>query len=80
MKMKNLAIDEQNEKERCSKCGSENIVMVEYFDPNEKKIPFKHQYDGISEIKCLDCKVRIGRWSKRVLEGDDYERIWGELE
>jgi len=63
----------------CPKCNSENIVGVEYFEPTGDKIPFEHQYDGISEYRC-ECGYREGRWSKRPLEGDDYERKWGELD
>ncbi len=51
---------------------------VEYFYPDEKVIPFKHQYDGISEFRCQDCGFRIGRWSGRELVGKDYERKWGK--
>ena len=61
----------------CKKCGSKNVVMVEYMD-STGRIPFEHQYDGISEIRCEDCGYRIGRWSGRELKGDDYERIFGE--
>jgi len=51
---------------------------VEYFEPTEKRIPFEHQYDGISEWNCLDCKTRWGRWSGRILKGDDYEKKFGQ--
>ena len=66
-------------RERCGFCGTalaqtvggfvgSRIVGVEY--------PYGHpgRYDGISELRCPDCHVRVGRWSGRVLEGDDYER------
>lgn len=69
-----------NDNLQCPKCGSLNIAMVEYFDPSEKRIPFKHQYDGISEYVCEDCKYREGRWSGRELKGDDYERKFGKLD
>ncbi len=50
---------------KCKKCGSENIIMVEYDLINP------YHYDGISEIDCNDCGVRIGRWSgKELLEGE----------
>jgi len=62
---------------KCKKCGSKNIIGVEYFDIEEKLIPFKDQYDGISEYRCQDCGFRIGRWSGRELKGDDYERRYG---
>lgn len=55
------------EREICKKCGSENILMVEY-DPMMPK-----HYDGISEIRCNDCGVRIGRWSGRELQEGELE-------
>lgn len=52
--------------DHCSKCGSSNIVMVEY--PWDSK----NHYDGISEIHCRDCNARIGRWSgKELAEGEE---------
>lgn len=57
--------------EKCEKCGSKNIVMVEY----EWNHP--EHYDGISEIVCQDCKVRIGRWSGKELAEGEYEKRGG---
>jgi hypothetical protein len=56
--------------ETCKKCGSKNIVMVEYsWDSPE-------YYDGISEVKCNDCGVRIGVWSgKELAEGEVEKRL-----
>jgi len=34
-------------------------------------------YDGVSEWRCQVCGLRVGRWSGRVLTGDDYERPYG---
>jgi len=62
----------------CIKCKSKNIMGVEYFEPTEKRIPFEHQYDGVSEWQCLDCKTRWGRWSGRILKDDDYEKKFGQ--
>lgn len=58
----------------CKKCGSKNIMGVEYFDPSGKTIPYEHQYDGISEWDCLDCGYREGRWSKKQLKDGEYEK------
>lgn len=59
------------EKEKCKKCGSENILMVEYsWDSPE-------HYDGISEIRCNDCGVRIGRWSGKELAEGEVEKRHG---
>ncbi len=34
----------------------------------------KEDYDGISEIKCDDCGVRIGRWSGKELKDGEIEK------
>ncbi|MFA6392894.1 MAG: hypothetical protein WCW54_02330 [Candidatus Paceibacterota bacterium] len=59
------------EKEKCKKCGSENIIMVEYDGMHPD------HYDGISEIDCQDCKARFGRWSGKELSLDETEKIYG---
>ena len=57
--------------EKCKKCGSENIVMVEYpYDSPE-------HYDGISEIMCMDCHARFGRWSGKELAEGEIEKRYG---
>ena len=57
------------EKEKCKKCGSENIIMVEY------DMMHPEHYDGISEIDCHDCGARIGRWTgKELIEGEFEKR------
>ncbi len=53
--------------DKCTKCGSSNIVMVEYDHDHPD------HYDGISEIKCFACGVRIGRWSGKELAEDEFE-------
>jgi DNA-directed RNA polymerase subunit RPC12/RpoP len=58
-------------KEKCKKCGSEHTIMVEYsWDSPE-------HYDGISEIQCQDCGVRIGRWSGKELAKGEIENKYG---
>lgn len=37
----------------------------------------KDRYDGVSEWRCPNCGVRVGRWSGRVLEGDETEPRYG---
>lgn len=60
-------------KGKCKKCGSGNIVMVEYSWDNPE------HYDGISEIDCQDCGVRFGRWSgKELKEGEVEKRFAGK--
>ena len=58
---------------KCPKCGSKNIVMVEYGMPYNEDTA----YDGISEYRCQDCKRREGRWSGIELKDDEMERRYG---
>ena len=40
----------------------------------------KDRYDGVSEWRCPDCGVRVGRWSGRVLaDGETEPRYGGAL-
>lgn len=58
--------------ETCKKCTSGNIVLVEY------ALGHPERYDGVSEIVCSDCGVRIGRWSgKELAEGEAEKRLGG---
>jgi len=56
----------------CRKCGSENIVLVEYEWRNPEF------YDGISEVECIDCKARFGRWSGLEIPDGFVESRYGE--
>lgn len=57
--------------EKCKKCGSENIVAIEYsWDSPE-------HYDGVSEIQCNDCHVRFGRWTGKELAEGEWEKRGG---
>lgn len=60
------------EKEKCKKCGSENIIMVEY----EGMHP--DHYDGVSEIACNKCGTRFGRWSGKELAEEEFEKRYGQ--
>ena len=61
---------------KCPKCSLDDFIMIEYgYGGN---VPIEHLYDGISELKCKACGTRVGRWSGRILEGDDYEKLYGE--
>jgi transposase-like protein len=55
----------------CNKCGSTNIVGVEYAYMS------KNRYDGVSEWECQDCHLRIGRWSGKELKDGEEELRWG---
>lgn len=59
------------EKEKCKKCGSENIVMVEYDNMNPE------HYDGVSEILCNDCHTRFSRWTGKELREGELEKKFG---
>lgn len=50
------------------------IIMIEYDygDP--------YRYDGISEIKCLDCGKRYGRWTLKELKDGEQEPPFGKPE
>lgn len=37
-------------------------------------------YDGVSEWHCLKCGRRFGRWSKRILGDNEFEKRWGGRE
>lgn len=60
--------------DKCLKCGSRNIMMVEYPHDNPE------HYDGVSEIDCEDCKARFGRWTKKELRDGEFEKRYGEKE
>jgi ribosomal protein L37AE/L43A len=58
----------------CPKCGvitNKDIIGIEY--------AYGHPecYDGISEWRCDKCNTRWGRWSKKILIGDEYEKRFG---
>jgi DNA-directed RNA polymerase subunit RPC12/RpoP len=57
--------------EKCKKCGSKNIVMVEYSHESPER------YDGVSEIDCRDCGARFGRWSGKELKDGEVEKRFG---
>lgn len=59
------------ENEKCKKCGSKNIVMVEYAPGSPER------YDGISEVDCKDCGARFGRWSGKELIKGEIEKKFG---
>ena len=56
------------EEKKCKKCQSENIVFVEY------SYDHPDHYDGVSEIKCMACGARFGRWSGKELGPDESEK------
>jgi hypothetical protein len=59
------------EDQKCKKCGSKHIVMVEYSHDSPE------HYDGISEIDCKDCGARFGRWSGKELAKGEMENRGG---
>lgn len=60
---------------KCPKCGSTNIVMVEYGMPYNEDTA----YDGISEYRCLNCKgERVDGVVLRLEENEMERRFGGE--
>jgi hypothetical protein len=55
----------------CPKCNSDNLTYVEY------GIGSPDHYDGISEIHCLSCRSRFGRWSEKELQRGETEKPYG---
>ena len=53
------------------RCGSEKITSIQY----AWNVP--EHYNGISEWRCEDCKTRFGRWTGKVLTGNEREKING---
>ncbi len=51
---------------KCPKCGSTNIIGVEYAYDSP------YYYDGVSEWQC-ECGYREGRFSGRELKDGEYE-------
>ena len=58
---------------KCKKCGSKNIIGLEYGYPSPEA------YDGISEIDCEDCGARFGRWTGKELKEGEIEPRFGKL-
>lgn len=54
-------------------CGHfrSDVIGVEY------QYDHPHRYDGVSEWRCSVCGERRGRWSGRLLVGDDFEQRRG---
>lgn len=52
----------------CTRCGSENIVGVEYSHDHPE------HYDGVSEWECLACGLRRGRWTGSILATGDADK------
>lgn len=46
------------------------LIEYDYTSPNH--------YDGVSEIRCLDCNKRFGRWTKKELINNEEETRFGE--
>lgn len=57
----------------CKKCGSTNVIMVEYTHDNPE------HYDGVSEVECRDCGARFGRWNGKELAEGETEPRFGQI-
>jgi hypothetical protein len=69
--MKKINANSMNQT-KCQKCESFNIIMVEY-EPGSPE-----HFDGISEINCLACGARFGRWSGKELVDGEIEKKYGK--
>ena len=67
--MKDAENNDSNLREENGVCPTCNIEMtaVEY------GYPCPQRWDGFSEYYCQTCDIRIGRWSGKVLTGDELE-------
>lgn len=66
-----LNLDEEDAGPACAACGGTSDLMgceYDYSHPDH--------YDGVSEWRC-PCGTRTGRWTGRVLEGSDTEKVFG---
>ena len=54
-------------------CGK-SMIGIEYGGGSP------YRYDGISEWMCKKCKVRIGRWTGKVLKSEELEPPYGDME
>lgn len=59
-----------NKPTKCD-CPAEYAIGVEYCGT-------PHDYDGVSEWKCEQCKRRWGRWSGRELAEGELEPRYGD--
>jgi C4-type Zn-finger protein len=59
--------------EKCPKCGSGNIIMIEYYNGTP------YRYDGISEFNCRNCGYRQGRWTGNELKDGELEPPFGDM-
>jgi hypothetical protein len=66
-----MIIEEPMELKKCPKCGKEGLIFVEYDYSNPE------HYDGISEIYCVPCRLRIGRWTGKELKDGEFEKAYG---
>lgn len=52
--------------------GHKRIIGIEYYWESPM------HYDGVSEIKCLTCNKRYGRWTGKILKDGELEPPFGE--
>ena len=55
------------------KCGASHWMHIEYHWTSPE------HYDGISEVQCVECKTRYGRWTKNELGDKEIEKRYGGL-
>lgn len=52
-------------------CPEDQMILMQYQGTDQ-------DYDGISEVKCLECGKRVGRWSGKVLAEGELEVRYGK--
>lgn len=58
--------------EKCNICGNTEYCGVEYDWCSN------NHYDGVSEWRCLKCNTRYGRWTDKILEENEEEKVFGD--
>jgi|GEM_PF-3262377 len=56
----------------CSRCGNKDLVGCQYIPGSQEA------FDGVSEWQCYKCKMRIGRWTGKILADDELESRGGK--
>lgn len=55
----------------CPKCRCDKFDFIEYGHDDPE------HHDGFSEIQCLKCGARFGRWSEKELQEGEVEKRHG---
>ena len=67
-----MVITEQ--KQACKKCASGSVVLVEYAFERHA------HYEGATEVLCLSCGARFGRWSGNEIVEEAEKKAYSSKE